>query len=331
MTPTLDYKENFYVRGRDLYDTADQPVILRGINKMFVWDGDDPDGAISFPEIRKTGANSVRIVWAITTDLEPGGPATSPATLDALIANAKGNELVPMIELHDATGRWDRLDDLVEYWTRPEIVSIIQKHRKYLLLNIGNEVGDDGVTDGEFTVGYTNAIRSIRGAQIHSPLIIDAPDWGKSLSTLNNTASTLLDADPEKNVIFSVHLYWSMSRGADADHIRAQLQNAVDAGYPLIVGEFSRYGGYPLNEGESICGAGGEIDYRTILEECHKHGIGWYAWEWGPGNDFNDPLCSVMDMTPDRMFANLKPGWAQEVAVSSPYGIKNTSLVPSTR
>jgi mannan endo-1,4-beta-mannosidase len=148
MTPTLDYKENFYVRGRDLYDTADQPVILRGVNKMSVWDGGDPDGAISFPEIRKTGANSVRIVWAITTDLEPGGTATSPATLDALIANAKSNGLVPMIELHDATGRWDRLNDLVEYWTQPAIVSIIQKHRKYLLLNIGNEVGNDGVTDG---------------------------------------------------------------------------------------------------------------------------------------------------------------------------------------
>src|SRR3954454_3951905 len=126
MNSKVSYKDNFYVQGRDLYDTASNSVILRGVNKMSVWDNSDPDGAISFPEIRKTGANSVRIVWAITTDLEPGGPATSPATLDALIANAKGNELVPMIELHDATGRWDRLDDLVEYWTLPEVVSVIQ-------------------------------------------------------------------------------------------------------------------------------------------------------------------------------------------------------------
>ena len=50
--------------------------------------------------------------------------------------------------------------------------------------------------------------------------------------------------------------------------------------------------------------------------------IGWYAWEWGPGNDFYDPLCGVMDMTSDRLFANLKPGWA--------FGIKNTSVTPPT-
>ncbi|MCX9028634.1 MAG: hypothetical protein OIN86_10705 [Candidatus Methanoperedens sp.] len=31
------------------------------------------------------GANTVRIVWAITNNLQPGGPATSMLTLDALI------------------------------------------------------------------------------------------------------------------------------------------------------------------------------------------------------------------------------------------------------
>lgn len=35
-------------------------------------------------------------------------------------------------------------------------------------------------------------------------------------------------------------------------------------------------------------------------------------------------------MTPDRLFEHLKPGWAQEVALTSPYGIKATSVTPPT-
>jgi mannan endo-1,4-beta-mannosidase len=34
-------------------------------------------------------------------------------------ANAKANHLIPMIELHDATGDWSRLNELVTYWTQP--------------------------------------------------------------------------------------------------------------------------------------------------------------------------------------------------------------------
>ncbi|MCB0228812.1 MAG: hypothetical protein KDH90_06720, partial [Anaerolineae bacterium] len=74
----------------------------------------------------------------------------------------------------------------------------------------------------------------------------------------------------------------------------------------------------------------GKIDYQAILAACHELQLGWYAWEWGPGNGYNDPLCAVMDMTPDRLFANLKPGWAREVALDSPFGIRQTSVTPAS-
>ena len=321
----------FCVLGRHLYDSLGNKVILRGVNKMSVFDNDDPFGMISFPEIKQTGANTVRIVWAITGDLQPGGAATATATLDALITNAKGNHLIPMIELHDATGDWSRLTDLVAYWTHPAVVAVIQKHQAYLLVNIGNEVGDETVSQADFVAGYSDAILTMRAAGIHAPLVIDAPDWGKNLRMLNNSAAILLDADPDFNLIFSVHLYWSMSCGAGAAFIQANLQQAVQLGYPLIVGEFSRFGGFPCdNPAASICSAGGEIDYLTILASCDTLELGWFAWEWGPGNDFFDPLCAAMDMTPDRMFANLKRGWASEVALTSPYGIQQTAVTPAS-
>ena len=321
--PTGPTGERFTVSGRDILDPAGNAVILRGVNKMSVFDDDDPTGAISFPEIAKTGANTVRIVWAITKDLSRNGPPTDPNVLDALIGAAIANGLLPMVELHDATGEWGRLDDLVAYWTQPQIVDIIQRQQAALLVNIGNEVGDDTISDDQFIAGYTNAAQALRCAGIHTPLVIDAPDFGKNLDVLNDTAATLLDADPDHNLIFSVHLYWGIADGADAQYLHDHLSAAANLNYPLIVGEFSKYGAY--NGNDSICAEGGRIDYQTILAETDRLGIGWYAWEWGPGNAFGDPLCSVMDMTPDRLFAHLQPGWATDVALTSPHSIKNTA------
>jgi mannan endo-1,4-beta-mannosidase len=315
----------FTTSGREIRDTRGKPILLRGVNKMSVYDNDDPQGVLTFAEIAKSKANTVRIVWAIATQEGP----TSPARLDALITNAWNNKLVPMVELHDATGNWARLVDLVNYWVQPQIVAILQKHQQHLLVNIGNEVGDHTVDDATFLAGYSSAITRMRNAGILAPLVIDAPDWGKELTRLNNTAAQLVAADPQKRLIFSVHLYWPATGRGTAQNILTELQGAVARNYPLVVGEFSEYGAYPGSPGASICSPGGRVDYRAIIEVCHQLKIGWYAWEWGPGNGFNDPLCTVMDMTSDRRFANLKPGWATEVATTSPYSIAKTSLPAS--
>ena len=324
-------RETFYTDGRDLFDPTGNKVILRGVNKMSVWDGDDPTGAAYFPEIRKTQANSVRIVWAITKDLDAAGAKTDLDTLDTLITNARKNQLIPMVELHDATGKWGRLQELVNYWVEPDVVKLIQKHQAYLLVNIGNEVGDDKVTPTQFIAGYKKALKRLRDADIHTPLVIDASDWGKNLEILDACADNLIAADPDKNLIFSVHLYWPKSDGADAAFIQSKLQPEVERNFPLIVGEFSRYGAYAGEDKDgkarSICGEFGEIDYQTILKVADEQKIGWYAWEWGPGNAMGtppDPLCVVMDMTPDGQFDHLKPGWATDVVDS----IKTASEKP---
>ncbi|HET7091852.1 MAG TPA: cellulase family glycosylhydrolase, partial [Thermomicrobiales bacterium] len=192
------------------------------------------------------------------------------------------------------------------------------------LVNIGNEVGNDRVKPSKFIAGYAKAAQALRCAGIHTPLVIDAPDFGKNLETLNAAAAALLDADPDHNLIFSVHMYWGIADGATPQFIRDQLDAAVNANYPLIVGEFSQFGAF--NDNGSICAGDGEIDYKTILAETDRLGIGWYAWEWGPGNSFEDPLCSIMDMTPDRLFAHLQPGWATEVALTDPHSILNTAV-----
>ena len=311
----------FHVRGREILDRLGEPVLLRGVNKMNVWM--DRDGSESFPEIRRTGANIVRIVWV----MNGGDWIPTAADLDRVIANALANQLIPMVELHDATGQWNRLQALVDYWKRADILAVIEKYEHVLLVNIGNEVGDASVTADRFLAGYRSAVTQLRDAGIETPLVIDAPDWGKNLGILTQTASALLEHDPQHNLIFSAHLYWPRRFGADAAFIRTHLQAAADAGYALVIGEFSRYGAYA--GGASICSPNGETDYAAILAECDRLAIGWYAWEWGPGNTGGgDPLCEAMDMTSDGTFAGLKEGWAMEVAWTSPYGIQATSVTP---
>lgn len=312
-------RETFYTEGRQLFDPAGNKVLLRGINKMSVWDANDPTGAIYFPEIRKTQANTVRIVWLIKNN----GVNTDLNLLDTLITNARKNQLIPMIELHDATCIWDGLQGLVDYWVQPDVVTLIQKHQAYLLVNIGNEVGNYKVTPEQFMAGYTDAVNRMRTAGIHVPLVIDASDCGKNLDILNASAGMMIAADPDKNLLLSVHLYWAIFDGRDAAFIQAKLQAAVALNYPLIIGEFSQYGAYTEDENhhaQNICSAFGETDYQAILNVAEQNEIGWYAWEWGPGNvgegeNFN-PLCVVMDMTPDGQFNNLKPGWATDVVNS---------------
>jgi mannan endo-1,4-beta-mannosidase len=126
---TAEYP-GFRVQGRHLYDRFGNQVILVGVNKMVIWT--DRDGLPAFPEIAKTGANVVRIVW-----LTEG----SAKELDFAITNAYNNKLIPMVDCHDSTGKWDMLSVCVDYWVRSDIVEVLKKHQEYLLINIANEAG----------------------------------------------------------------------------------------------------------------------------------------------------------------------------------------------
>lgn len=311
-------KPGFYVNGRFLYDPCNNKVTLRGVNKMNFWT--DRTGS-SFADIAQTGANCVRIVWKTRED---NGQPTKAADLDNLIVKCVAQNMIPMVEVHDATGHWEQLEQMVAFWKRADIVALIQKHRQYLLVNIANECGDDQVSDAQFTQGYTSAVKQLRQRGIHTPLVIDGSDYGKNLEQLVRVGAGLTQADPDKNLLFSVHTYWPMNDGATPQFIKSQFQDAIAAGLPFIVGEFAAYGAFAGDS--SICGPRGVVDYRTILSEAQRQDIGWLAWEWGPGNTGGgDSLCVVMDMTANSKFSTLK-GWGKEVAVTSANSIQKTAV-----
>jgi mannan endo-1,4-beta-mannosidase len=290
------YAPTFTVRGRELVDRCGKPVVLRGVNKMNIWT--DPDGSLSFPEIKKTGANSVRIVWDGTGDAK---------TLDAAISRAAALGLLPMIENHDATGDFDKLPSLVDYWLRPDILAVLRKHEAHLLLNIGNEVGDEHVSDAAFRDGYAQAVRRLREVGLRLPLVIDGTFVGRNIDILQRNGAALIAADPVHNLLFSVHMWWMDS---PSERYEAEIRESAELSLPLVVGEFGHKGG----------GCRGRIDYRAIMAACQKYGVGYLAWEWGPGN----LACPELDMTENNEYRLLRE-WGREVVERDPNGIKRTA------
>jgi len=312
-TPTPDAGPTipgFRVKGRDLYDRCGEKVILRGVNEMVVWSS-GKDGDPEFSEIAKTGANVVRIVWTAKDG--------TPAELDKAIENAVAQKLIPMIELHDATGDNTLIPTVVDWWVKPEVVAIVKKWEAVLLVNIANEAGAGTVTASMFEADYTTAIQRMRTAGYHVPLIIDAPYWGQNLNILISSGPAIIAADPDKNLMLSVHMWWNDPTGA---LVTSGIANIVAANVPIIVGEFAQHAAYQ-------CSAA-PFDYKTLMAQAQANGISWLVWSWGGVKNSDCKDDGPFDMTTDGTFAGLVPGWATEIAVSDPNSIQNTSVRPAS-
>ncbi len=292
-----------YVSGRFLYDKFGTKFIPYGINHMTYWT--DLNGALSCPEIAKTGANIIRLQWLTT------GTADQ---LDTAITNCRAAKMVVMPELHDATGDWSKLSSLVDYWVRPDIVAVLQKHQEYILINIGNEVGQT-VADADYISGYTTAVTRMRAAGIHVPLVIDAASYGQDMDGLERNGPTLTQNDPEHNLMFSIHMWWPYEWGHTDQEVIDKLALAVTNNLPVMVGEFG-------NEWDTT--AQGAIPYKIIMQYAFQDQIGYLPWSWGPGNNPQ----TFLDMTTDQTYATLHD-WGLEVAVTNQYSIKNIAVRPS--
>lgn len=295
------------VSGRHLYDKCGEKIILRGVSNPNIWF--EADGWIRYREIEKTGANVVRIVW------QTWGSAT---ILDVAIQNCIDQKMIPMIELHDATGEWDKLQSCVDYWVRDDVIEVIQKHQEYLLVNIANEVGDYFVTNAAFRNGYIDAVQTMRDAGIHVPLVIDGTDWGKNVNIMQSEGPAIIEADPDHNIIFSVHMWWPKMYGFTENDIVNEIAQSVEMDLPLIVGEFSQMHG-SCDEREIT--SNNSIAYKTILRECQENEVGYIAWSWF-GN------CNPLwDMSDEGTYESLY-SWGLEVAVTDENSIQNTSVRP---
>jgi len=297
---------HMYTQGSDLFAHCGEKVLLRGVNQMSIWT--DASGS-SYPAIASFGTNVIRIVFTVS------GTA---AGLDALLTKAEENKMIPMPEIHDATGKFDQVPTTVSWWTQPAVVDVIKKHEKWTLLNIANEAGDNNVSNSTFQSTYTSALTSLRNAGVTVPIVIDGTGWGQNVEQLLAVGPALLAADPQKNVIFSWHEYTGGS--AQNARITQSYEQSKTLGIVLINGEFANGG---VGDGCATT-----IPYQWLLSEAQRVGIGWLAWSWDTSNsDCEVGGDSIFNMTTSlTSAAAVASGWASDVMRDDPNSIKNTSL-----
>lgn len=301
LIPSTIFSQYFTVSGTKLIDAGGKEFIIRGVNSPHVWFPRKSDKTLE--RLAELNVNTVRIVWQTS-----GKPGRLEKTLEKCIASG----MVPMVELHDATGdsTSEKLMEMVNYYTSSKVKKVLMKYEKYLLLNIANEWGNHGVTAEFWKDSYIKAIEALRSAGYKTTIVIDGPGWGQNLDPILQYGNELLQIDPLHNILFSVHMYGSWN---DPLKIDFELQNAYDKILPLIVGEF----GYNFDKGHNNLGC--MVDHTAILKKCHELNYGYLAWSWSGNNKEN----AWLDLAEKRGWKKLT-WWGRQV-FESEYGIKKTA------
>ncbi|WKB55841.1 cellulase family glycosylhydrolase [Eleftheria terrae] len=303
--------QTFTVAGSDLRDANGQSFVIRGINVPLAWYYQDVYNNIG--AIRaNTGANTLRLVWT--------AGAGSDEAWQAALRRTVEHKMIPMLELHDATGSNDpaRLQQAANWWAskadhlkRPEVA-------RHVLINIANEWSDwymaspDHAPDvAVWFEAYKNAITTIRNAGIRSTLVIDGAGYGQDIQhSLKAYGRALMQHDPQHNLLFSVHLYCEWTNAAA---IEQGLRSVKEAGLPILVGEFGN--------DHPPCGA---LPYRDVMRISQQHGLGYLAWSW-KGN--TPGQLDQLDMSRDWAGTSLT-GWGHDV-VHDANGLRATARTAS--
>ncbi|WP_443128003.1 glycoside hydrolase family 5 protein [Gracilibacillus sp. D59] len=298
--PKAQAATGFYVSGNTLYDATGEPFVMRGVNHPHSWY--KSDSATAIPAIAETGANTVRIV------LSDGSQYTKDDidTVENLLSLAEENNLIAVLEVHDATGSDDlnALNSAVNYWI--DIKDALIGKEDKVIINIANEWY--GTWNGsEWANGYKQAIPKLRNAGLEHTLIIDSAGWGQYPESIHDYGQEVFNADPLKNTMFSIHMY--EYAGGDASTIQSNIDNVLNQDLALIIGEF----GHMHTDGD--------VDEDTILSYSEQTNVGWLAWSWkGNGSEWE-----YLDLSNDWSGNNLT-SWGDRI-VNGTNGIKATSKI----
>jgi len=168
----------------------------------------------------------------------------------------------------------------------------VQEFERFLMINIANEWGPTASTRwrdayaqvdaGGALVG--GAIKRIRDAGIKALLVIDAGGSGEDVENLVSYAQAIENADPQHNVVFSIHPYafiWRDPTDPDVEDWAYRLDQQFDRlaalNVPVIVGEFSS-SQYSLDVTPDHV----PLDPAHVLAqaEAASHRFGWLGWVW---------------------------------------------------
>ena len=258
--PSYNTGNGFFVLNGKLYDSNGQEFRIRGVNRLH-WDSPSAEG------IAKSGANTVR--W----DMDFTKAASD--NVNEIQTQGIQNGNAPIV------GNWggtcDRsgtasLDGIVQTWVSQ--AATWTSLDRYLMVNIANEWGPKDST--VWRDSYISAVAKLRAAGYMGPLVIDAGDCGQDVNDLLHYSTAVFNSDPQKNVIFSLHVYGNAQMAMDGKWFQQLSQLSASAGMVFIIGEF----GPGRNVGPSPTGVSG----GQVITAAESAGLGWLAWAWDDNN-----------------------------------------------
>lgn len=291
----------FHVTDGRLLDANGEEFVLRGVNHAHAWYPTRTAQALK--DIKALGANSVRVVLA-TGDR---WAKNDTADVAAVVAQCRRNRLVCVLEAHDTTGYGEQdgavsLSRAVDYWIGVE--DAVKGQEKYVVLNIGNEpYGNSGYT--AWTSETENALARMRAAGFRHTLMVDAPNWGQDWSyTMRDHAAEVFAADPERNTVFSIHMYGVFN---SADKVKDYLDRFTSQHLPVVVGEFGDMH------------SDGDPDEDAIMSTARQLGVGYLGWSWSGNGGGVEYLDMATGFDASRLTA-----WGRQI-FSGPDGIQQTA------
>jgi len=294
----------FFIQNGRLMDDNGVPFVMRGINYPYTWFSTRPVQQ-DFANMAATRANTIRIVLATGAQWT----RTSGTEIAQLIQWCKNNRMIAVLEVHDSTGWGDGnaavpISNAVAYWTSADVRAAINGQEDFVIINIANEPFGNN-SSGSYVNDTIAAIQALRNAGLTHNLMVDAANWGQDWSsTLRNSAMQIFNADPQRNLTFSVHMYEVYP---NVQTISSYMQAFADMGLPLVVGEFGGdHNGQPVDE-------------ASIMAQAQQRGLGYLGWSWSG----NGSCCTQLDIVTN--FTTSLTTWGNTL-INDANGITQTAV-----
>jgi hypothetical protein len=188
--PGYNTGNGFFVLNGELYDANGNEFRIRGVNRNH-WDSNSAAG------IANSGANAVRWVLDFTRAASDNISLIQTESLQYHEAPIAGNWGATC---HSDTASFQAV---VATWVAqaPQWTTL----NRSLIVNVANEWGPSGST--VWRDSYISAIASLRAAGYTGPIMVDSGGCGQDDADLVQYSQAVFNSDPERNVIFSEHLY----------------------------------------------------------------------------------------------------------------------------
>lgn len=264
---------SFYVKGTKLIDAKGNEFIMRGCNYSYAWQKGNENSVI--PAAKRIGCNTLRL------NISNGKKFSycSKSEVETLIKLCEDNKMVCVLCVHDPLGSnsIDDLDKAVEYWI--SIKDAVIGHESTVIVNIANEwVQQWGSGASTWQDGYVKAVKNLRNAGIKNTIMVDCAGYGQYPGVIGTNGSAVFNADPMKNLMFSIHMY-QYDAGTE-DDVRSNIDQALAINVPLCIGEFAY-----SHEGKDVA-------YQTIMDYCQEKRVGYLVWSW-TGNGGGAEACDM--------------------------------------